>query len=184
MNHALMRALRPMRLLAAPLLLLCVPGPIPPLLCAEEKVEPRFDSRKWKEVSSISNARERSADYIPENETADRWTEMVSIQISFAADKKKSLEDLTKLQETRLRNICTGTVTWNIISRGDTDLLYEWKLEKDHLRPNEQRIVRLIRGENGIHILRYATRKVPMPDAQRARWIELLKAAKVVGTKK
>lgn len=173
----------PMRLLVATLLVFCLSSLLPPPIRAEENVAPCFDSRKWKKVSAISNARERSVDYIPESEATDRWTEMVSTQISFVADKQKSLEDLTKLQETRLRNICTGTVTWNIISRGDTDLLYEWKLEKDHLRPNEQRLVRLIRGKEGIHILRYATRKVPLPEAQRAQWIELLKAAKLVETK-
>jgi hypothetical protein len=156
---------------------------VSPLPGAEETVEPRFDSRKWKSVSRVSNAQQRAVDYVPENETANQWTEMVSTQAMFGLDKKRSLEEWTKLQETKLRNTSTGTVTWNIISRGDTDLLYEWKLEKDHLRPNEQRIVRLIRGADGIHVLRYTTRKVPMTEAQRTQWIELLKAAKVVGTK-
>lgn len=149
---------------------------------AGENVEPRFDSRKWKSVAHISTVLHQTVDYVPDTESADQWTEMVSAQLVFAADKKKSLEDWTKLQETKLRNSCTGAITWNIISRGDTDLLYEWKLEKDRLRPDEQRIVRLIRGAEGIHVLRYVTRKVPMPETQRAQWIELLKAATLMGT--
>ncbi len=171
------------RLLASMLLPVCILGLIPPLLCAEEKVDLRFDGRKWKLISQATQLSQRVAEYMLENETADKWTESVAAQVMSVRDKKASLEEWTKQQEARLRNICTGTITWNIISRGDTDLMCEWKLEKDHLRPDEQRIVRLIRGADGIHVLRYVTRKVPMTEARRTQWIELLKAAKLVGTK-
>lgn len=147
---------------------------------AEERVELRFDERKWKPGFHGNRGPSVIAEYVLENENNQNWTELLTTQLLTGVPKRTKVEDFVKIAETKLRNIITGKLDWKIISTRPTEVMYEWMLVKDHLRPDEQEIVRVIKGTDGMHIIHYATRKVPMTDAARQKWIGLLNAAKVV----
>lgn len=147
---------------------------------AGEKAELRFDDRKWKLVNQRDTASVHFVEYLPEGEQADNWRELLSAHLLYGLHKTTTMEKLAQANETKLRNISSGKVTWNLLSQGPTGLMYEWKLEKDNLRPDQHEIARLVIGSEGIHLIRYATRTLPLTEARRQKWIGLLNAVKIV----
>jgi hypothetical protein len=163
-----------------PFICLCLLALLAPAAPAEERAELQFDERKWKLGFQGSRGASIITEYILEGESIQTWTELLTAQLLTGVPKRIKAEDFVKTAETKLRNITTGKLEWNIISTSPTDVMYEWTLVKDHLRPDEQEIVRVVKGTDGMHIIHYATHKVPMTSAARQKWIGLLKAVKIV----
>ncbi len=151
-----------------------------PAARADETVQIQFDERAWKVVSQGTRGSNVITERVPDHEAADNWTELLTTQFNIGLQKRVTAENFVKAMESKLRNISTGKITWNVIISSPAEALYEWTLVKDHLRPDEQQIVRVIRGGEGLHIIHYASRKVPLPEATRQKWIQLLKAAQIV----
>jgi hypothetical protein len=147
---------------------------------ADERAELQFDGRKWKVGFQGTRGTAVITEYVLEGETVENRTESLTAQFLAGVQKHTKPEDFTKTMETKLRNVITGKLTWNVISTSPTEVMYEWTLTKDHLRPDEQEIVRIVTGADGLHIVHYSTQKVPLSEAARQKWIGLLNAAKIV----
>ncbi|MBI5394376.1 MAG: hypothetical protein HZA91_03675 [Verrucomicrobia bacterium] len=163
-----------------PLICLCLLAALPQALRAEEKAQFQFDDRKWNPGFQGYRGSAAVTEYILEGESGNNWTELLTAQFLVGGQKRVLPEEFAKGMEARLRNIATGKVTWTVISSSPTEVMYEWSLVKDHMRPDEQSIARVIKSGAGLHLVHYATRKVPMSDAARQKWIGLLNAAKIV----
>jgi hypothetical protein len=179
-----------------PFICLCLPaflvlellggcGPPPPHAAkkaapAEERAELQFDDRKWKPGFQGSRGVSVINEYILANESIENWTELFTAQLLTGLPKRMTAEDFVRESEAKLRNVVTGKLEWNVINTKPNDVLYEWTLVKDHLRRDEQEIVRIIKGTDGMHIIHFTTRNIPMTGAARQKWIGLLNAAKIV----
>ena len=163
-----------------PFICLCLLALLAPAAPAEERAELQFDDRKWKLRFQGSRGASIITEYTLEGESIENWTELLTAQLLTSVPKRAKAEDFVKTGETKLRNITSGKLEWNVISTSPNDVMYEWSLVKDHLRADEQEIMRVIKGADGIHIIHYATHKVPMTRDARQKWIGILKAAKIV----
>lgn len=163
-----------------PFLCLCLLAALPQTLQAAERVQFQFDDRKWVVGFERSTGAAVSAGYVLEGESQEKWTEMLSSEVAENLPRRTPPAKLVETIQAGMRRVVTGKLVWNVLSTSPTEVMYEWTLTKDHLRPDEQEIVRVIKGEAGIHVVHYATRKVPMSDVARQQWISLLRAARLL----
>jgi hypothetical protein len=163
-----------------PFICFCLIVLLPPGACAGEKAQFQLDERKWKVVFEGSRSGNFVREYAPEGESAGKWTEFFTAQFLPGKQRRVTPEAFAQGLETNLRNITTGKLAWNVLHSSPVEMMYEWTLTKDHLRPDEQEIVRVIAGSEGLHVIHYATRKVPLADDARREWIRFISAIKIV----
>lgn len=163
-----------------PFACLCLLALVPAGAPAAERAQFQLDDRKWKTVFEGDRDGNFVREYAPEGESAAKWTEFFTAQFLPRAQRHTTPEAFAKGLETKFRNITTGKLVWNVLHSSPAEVMYEWTLTKDHLRPDEQEIVRIIAGSEGFHVIHYATRKPPLADDARRQWIRLISAIKIV----
>lgn len=135
----------------------------------------KSDKRNWKEINRVQQDPVEMATYVIEGETADNWSELVTVQ--FIKDMKvepaKFFEMFVKQLGQMEPNSKIGS---KILSESNDSLLGEWWLKEN--TPNDQlEWIRIIQKQNGVVILRYTTKKKDNKEAAKI-WEEILKDAK------
>lgn len=135
----------------------------------------------WK----IGNIKEIKGQYqlieiVPEDETVHNWTKIFSVQnFPLRMVPQKTLEAFMNDVKKIIERDCPNVV-WNVIQRGQNDILYEWRIENCSKDPDQHEVSRIIDGKwNRWHIA-YASRIKKLPEEERDAWIKILAEAKIV----
>jgi len=163
-----------------PCLCLWLAALLPAGVLAAEEARFHLDERKWKLVFQGHRGGDFFREYAPAGESAEKWTEFFTAQSIPRAQRRTTPEAFARALESKLRNITTGRLVWNVLYSSPVEVLYEWTLTQDHLRPDEQEIVRVIAGAEGLHVIHYATRKPPLTETARRQWIQFISDIKIV----
>lgn len=147
----------------------------------EEAPQLHFDERDWQVGYEASNEQQAIVEYVLKGETVHNWSELVTLQTYFGLQKITTPEVFVMSMKKNMK----PSLQWNIISKSDNDILYEWNVMNDPEMANQHEIARGILGKKAIYFIRYTTKKPPIPLEKRNEWIDLLKAVvlKVEGGK-
>lgn len=68
---------------------------------------------------------------------------------------------------------------WNVTGKSNIEVVYEWQTMECPGMDKQYEIAKLMSGKEGIHRVAYTTKKLPVGEAVRATWLQLISAAKV-----
>lgn len=118
--------------------------------------------------------------YVPKGESAENWTRRFTFSSlrrsrSSPAHPEAMMIDLKELKEQQCPN-----AVWNIILKGDADLLYEYHVADCSRHPAQHEIARILYAKANIWWMTYAQKGSPMDERERLRWIETLSEPRIV----
>ena len=140
----------------------------------------------WKEIVRSVNEKEGMVERIPLNQTANNWSELIGMQHYSISDWDKSLvisiKDIVDHMEKTTRSAYPGNkVTWRILEKNESDIIYEWILHKGYKNvPPQHEIVRAFLTKNCFHRIAFAKRYSEMSVVEREKWIKLLRESVTV----
>jgi hypothetical protein len=120
-------------------------------------------------------------EYVPEGETVDNWSKMLSIQnfpmtiLPKSSTPQSGMNDIKAKVESR----CPAVI-WNIIETGQSDILYEWRIENCPQEPSQHEISKIIDSKVNRFRIAYVSKVKMLPEAERKDWIERLRKAEIV----
>jgi hypothetical protein len=135
----------------------------------------------WKELSRSVTEKEGLVEYIPSDQNATNWSELVYIQYFHKTSLKQkasnSIEDALELcRETTLASHPEAKVTWNSIEKNKSDAIYEWTLHEPLQNiAQECEVARVFLTEIGLCRIGFTRKNQVMTSEERARCIKLLK---------
>ena len=138
--------------------------------------EPRlhFDDRNWVVGYEASDGRKSIIEYVLEGETVHNWSELVTKQTFLGLQEIVTPEEFME----NMKKSMKSSLQWNVLKKGNNDILYEWKMMNAPDMDNQHEIAHIISGKEGIYSMRYTTKKVPISPDRREDWIKLLESAK------
>lgn len=146
-----------------------------------------FDGRSWIVGSHDANEQQAITEYVPEGETVDNWTELVTISEFFGLQEQVTpIQLMTSMMQMAEEN-CTGVKKNILQSEGTDSVIFEWetqgcKAEIPGGSAPEFDISRIIVGKDRIFIMQHASKK-PLPPEKRDQWITIISSAVLGGTK-
>lgn len=141
---------------------------VPLALMAKEKVSIPLPQilTKWKKGFQD----ECTTRYFLENETTERWSELVNIQFK----ERKLVKCSTAVEAMKQESLLNHRVIYKIHSQSPNDLIFE-KI----FPTGVHEIVRMIMTDKGLHRIGYAKTTSPFTEIDRSQWIERLTKAEV-----
>lgn len=143
---------------------------------------PEADYRgAWKYAGSKQGKGEWETNYyLPEGENVENWTRRFtfsSIRRSYSspASPEAMMIGLKELKATE----CSKGV-WNIIQKGDTDLLYEYRVADCGRHLAQHKIARILYAKAHIWWITYTQKGSPMDEQERLKWIDTLSEPRIV----
>ena len=139
------------------------------------------DYSSWREISRIVDEKKCIVERIPLDQTNSNWSELIAIQY---ADKENLImkgcifiEDCIDLIREQTINSHPGKkVTWRIIDKCKTNIIYEWILHEQYKDiPPQHEIARAFLTEKGFHRIGFTRKNNEMNLDEREKWIELLR---------
>lgn len=134
---------------------------------------------KWRVGYRLMNGTSALTEYVTTEETVQKYQQLFSTQRLFKLGKEISAEEMMNRIKTLVEK-SYQVEEWNVIQPGENDLIFEWRVAADEKTPAQHEINRIVRGKRDLHRLAYVTRELPLSEADRKKWIDQLKAAKVV----
>jgi hypothetical protein len=144
--------------------------------CYAEQIAVHLDSREWEMGYRAKDETQGIAEFILKGETLRNWTEIVVGQTFFGLQKKSTAKEWAEAVMKDIRSM-SPDASCNIIRNGTKDILFEWEIKNLPGQQDQHEISRAISGTEGIHIIHYATRKLPLSPEKRKEWIKLLSQA-------
>ncbi len=133
----------------------------------------------WRVGYRLMNGTSALTEYVTTEETVQKYQQLFSTQRLFKLGKETSAEDMMKRMKSLIEQ-SYEVETWTVIDDGQDDVIFEWKVAASDKTPAQHEINRIVRGKRDIHRLAYVTRKLPLSEADRKKWIDELKSARVV----
>jgi len=134
----------------------------------------------WKYAGSKQGKGEWVTDYyVPEGEGVETWTRRFTfsnVRRSYSSPASPEAM-MNGLKEFKIKE-CPKTV-WNIIQKGDTDLLYEYHVADCGRHPAQHKIARILYAKANIWWITYTQKGPPMDEQERLRWIETLSEPRI-----
>ena len=146
---------------------------------AAERPRIHFDQRAWQLGWSASQPDMMTKEYVLKGETADHWTEKVTIQFFPGLQKKESIEQVLESTKLNLDNRCPR-VDFKILHKKDKDRLYEWSLNHCPAEEDRTEAGRLLQGNEGFYLYRYAVKRKSWNEKKFQEWMKLLNDFQIV----
>ncbi|MDN4593537.1 hypothetical protein [Polycladomyces subterraneus] len=138
------------------------------------------DGRTWTPVDvHAQNDGNVRVLYVPEGQSADDWTEAITIDVHKGLQNQATVNDYAKEMRKSINEQVRngGKVTWRTLSKQQDDLMYEFIIENDGYQDNQHEISRVVATDEGIVALHYTNKlSVPMSEDERQKWIQILQA--------
>lgn len=146
--------------------------PIDPKILSYEKQQIVFDNRGWKAAWGKQEQSGNTVEYLPLGEDINHWNELVTSQFfpGLAEIRADQFGDqiVNDLHKSGL------SFTINPLENQPNLLIFEFKVQKpDNLQQDE--IVKIVKGKEGMYVLHYAIKQSDMSDDNRKKWLENLK---------
>ncbi|MCC6758925.1 MAG: hypothetical protein IT395_04790 [Candidatus Omnitrophica bacterium] len=145
-----------------------------------------FDGRNWIVGSHDANEQQSITEYVPEGETVDNWTELVTISEFFGLqDQITPTQLMTSMMQMAEEN-CSGVKKNILQTEGTESILFEWetkgcKAEIPGGSAPEFDISRIIVGKDRIFIMQHASKKA-LTAEKRDQWIMIISSSVFDGT--
>jgi len=147
--------------------------------CAdEEKPQLTFDGRVWNIGYQASNFQGSIIEYVLNDESINNWTELVTIQTFLGLQKNASAQAFADQTKEKLKQQCPD-LKWIILKQTEDDVMYEWSIKNCPADKDQHEIARIIKGQYGMYIFHYVTKKMPIDPKIRNEWIKLIKSATI-----
>ncbi|HAT6976938.1 TPA: hypothetical protein JAN54_01425 [Legionella pneumophila] len=137
-----------------------------------EKQMVRFDDRPWKIAWGKKTDKVVTVEYIPVGDDINDWKELITTQFM------PGLTNMTPAQfgNQFLYNLNKSGVKYilNVIEEQPDLLIFEFKIQEPaNLQQDE--ILKITKGKDGIYVLHYAIKKSDMTKENRDKWVKNLK---------
>lgn len=133
----------------------------------------------WKVGYRMMNRSSALTEYVTTGETVQKYQQLFSTQRLFKLGKETSAaEMMNRIKDLAEQNY--DVEEWNVIEGGEDDVMFEWRVAAKNKSPAQYEVNRIVRGQRDLHRLSYISRNLPLSEADRKQWIELLKSARVV----
>ncbi len=149
------------------------------LAAGSEHLNFKFDDRKWTLGFEHEDEGSWLKEYVLDGQSVDNWTELVTEQFFPDSQPKATARQFMESFVEKIHK-ASPKVVFQVLSEADTDVLFQWQIKGDPNNQDQFELDRIVSGRTGLHFLHYVI-KPTMSDAQRTKWMDLLKAAKVVG---
>lgn len=142
---------------------------------------PSEDQREWKELSRMVTQPECMVEYIPSDQKVGQWSELIALQYfsksRLSRRETSSIDEVVALiKDSTFKAYPGKKVTWTIIERNATDIIYEWILHTPYKKiPPQHELVRIFMRDEGIHRIGFTRQHDPMSPDERDKWIDILK---------
>lgn len=150
------------------------------LLGEREHLTLFFDESNWRVGhSGVEPGAGQIQEFVRKGETIENWTELLTL-MNFARTPSASPSPEAVMNEAKakLEQRCPG-VTWKVLERQETAILYEWQTADCPSSPNHRSVARVLDGKWNRWVLAYEIKVKDWPEAKRSLWIELLSKARV-----
>lgn len=146
-------------------------NPVDPKLLNNPLQNIQFDNRPWKAAWGEKTPEITTVEYIVIGDDINNWKEIITSQ--FMPIKQVSPSELGDSFLSRLKQ--TGAIyTVNTIENSANQLIFEYKVLKP-VNLQQDEIVKITQGKDGLYILHYAIKGADMDEANRQKWIENIK---------
>ena len=141
---------------------------------------------KWKQVTKYASEDGLSSfEWVPNNQTLDNRTEIITIQ--FMAKKTKdgnpSLAKQIAFNIYKQSSMQYPDMVWNTIQDEEDDFIYEWSLPNGtEGLPKQHEIVRIVSTDKGFHRIAYEKRTAKIDEHSRQLWINRLGSSRLLFT--
>jgi hypothetical protein len=141
------------------------------------------DSERWRLGYRAINRLASQTEYVPKDESVQKWSELFTVQRLYAQVGKKTPKSMMAEIEANLKKM-NPDIDFKALVDNEGDVLFHWrdKGDKPTNRPAQHEIVRLVAGEKDIHRLAYARRVAQIPTEDAQAWIGLLRQAELKKT--
>lgn len=140
----------------------------------------------WKEIARGVSKKEGVIECIPVSQEVENWSELISIQYKDRADinreAARSIEAAVDcLRKTTVAAYPGNKVTWTILEKNKSDILYEWILHESYQNiPPQHELARAFLTEQGLHRVGFVRQNREMSAEEREKWIKSLRKSAVV----
>jgi len=133
----------------------------------------KFDGRPWVPAWGKQADNLTVVEYLVNGDDINHWQELVTSQFMPGLNLKTTPMDLSMFIQSNLEK--TGhQFAFNYFLQTPNDVIFEYKIAEPS---PENEIQRILSTPKGFHVLHYAVKKADMGDAERNKWITLLKQA-------
>ena len=156
------------------------PAELPPYVPPTEWLTFDFDGREWSPGARARESRIAREAYTLPGETAETWTELVSVTLTYGAQRGVELEPLLEITKRGLEEQCPS-LDWEVIEMDRRHALFTWvqRVCKDRELGPQTRIARIEFGRLGLHQVAYDAKTARMAPGLRRTWIDALRNAKL-----
>lgn len=117
--------------------------------------------------------------YVPEGEGVENWTRRFTFSDMRRGYSSPASPEAMMIGLKELKVKECPKVVWNIIQKGDTDLLYEYHVADCGRHPAQHKIARILYAKANIWWITYTQKGSPMDERERLRWIETLSEPRI-----
>lgn len=139
------------------------------------------DEGAWKYAGSKQGKGEWVTNYyVPKGESAKNWTRRFTFSSMRRSYASPASPEAMMMSLKELKVMECPKVVWNIIRKGDTDLLYEYHVADCSRHPAQHKIARILYAKTNIWWMTYTQKGSPLDEQERLRWIEALSEPRIV----
>lgn len=141
--------------------------------CFAEKLQLKFDERKWELGYNAQDETQGLREYVLKGETVNNWGELVTAQAFFGLQAKVNASNYASSMIMTLKKTCPDIV-WKGLKQSPNDILMEWEIKNCPGQTDQYEIDRIISGDNAIYVIHYANKRVPISPEIRDKWIKIM----------
>jgi tetratricopeptide (TPR) repeat protein len=145
---------------------------------SEEGFVVQFDQRSWVLARSQSTLIMTIEEWLVDGSSVSTWEELITTDSWWGAHKLPFSGTLEAKRQSLQAKVLNGSFAWNVLHESSDEALYEWAISDDLAIEDQFELVRMIRGNSGLHLIHYAARG-RLIEPVRDEWLARLKDAQI-----
>jgi len=146
---------------------------------ALERPQIQFDKRSWIVSYQGTTAEQVLIEFVPEGQGVESWSELLSTQFLIGMQQQMPIAEYVEKAKKTISAKCPA-VRWKTLKQTEEGAMYEWGVDACKGIDDQSELTRVIRGAEGLHVLRYVIKRSPFPTDKRAEWTRLLSEIKLL----
>ena len=134
-----------------------------------------FDQRTWSVGYEAEDAEQHITEYVIQPETVESWSELVTNQVIFDPAHQIEIAPLASRIKAGFGPDCRK-LKWKTLEKTKSSILYEWSHVGCSQYPPQYEVSLLSACGEGVCRWAYATKLVPVDDAKRAAWRQIIRS--------
>jgi hypothetical protein len=146
---------------------------------APESLVFKTDERDWQVGFQNQAGNQAIAQFVLPGESVKEWTDMITINTFSGLTEEDIIKKYSEFSRKTIVEKCRE-VDWKVIAENKDSSLYVWTAKGCGGWPDQSEVVRALRGKQGLYIMHYGSRTLPLPLSRRDEWIKLFENADLV----